>query len=89
MERSVQAGADPVGLVHGIEPDRTGGEENVFKRITIKTIENTATLEANLRSADVDYISGVLGLSMDQGLAMAREPALQQKYDFEFPLGLV
>jgi peptide/nickel transport system substrate-binding protein len=65
------------------------GKKPYFKRITIKTIENTATLEANLRSGDVDYISGVLGLSMDQGLAMAKEPALQQKYDFEFPLGLV
>jgi peptide/nickel transport system substrate-binding protein len=26
---------------------------------------------------------------MDQGLAMAKEPALQQKFDFEFPLGRV
>ena len=65
------------------------GKKPYFKRITIKTIENTATLEANLRSGDVDYISGVLGLSMDQGLTMAKEPGLQQKYDFEFPLGLV
>jgi peptide/nickel transport system substrate-binding protein len=65
------------------------GQKPHFKRITLKTIENTATLEANLRSGDLDYISGVLGLSMDQGLAMAKEPALQQKFDFEFPLGLV
>ena len=65
------------------------GQKPHFKRITIKTIENTATLEANLRSGDLDYISGVLGLSMDQGLAMSKEPALQQKYNFEFPLGLV
>lgn len=65
------------------------GQKPHFKRITIKTIENTATLEANLRSGDLDFISGVLGLSMDQGLAMAKEPALQQKYNFEFPLGLV
>jgi peptide/nickel transport system substrate-binding protein len=64
------------------------GQKPYFKRITVKTIENTATLEANLRSGDVDFISGVLGLSMDQGLSMAREPALKQKYDFEFPLGL-
>ncbi len=65
------------------------GQKPHFKRITLKTIENTATLEANLRSGDVDFISGVLGLSMDQGLAMSKEPAMQQKYDFEFPLGLV
>ena len=65
------------------------GQKPHFKRITLKTIENTATLEANLRSGDIDYISGVLGLSMDQGLAMAKEPAMQQKYNFEFPLGLI
>lgn len=65
------------------------GPKPHFKRITVKTIENTATLEANLRSGDVDFISGVLGLSIDQGLAMAREPALQQKYDFVFPPGLL
>src|ERR1035437_6771343 len=65
------------------------GAKPYFTRITLKTIEKTATLEANLRSGDVDFISGVLGLSMDQGLAMVKEPALQKKYDFEFPLGLV
>ena len=65
------------------------GQKPHFKRVTLKTIENTATLEANLRSGDVDFISGVLGLSMDQGLAMSKEPAMQQKYHFEFPLGLV
>lgn len=65
------------------------GQKPYFKRITIKTIENTATLEANLRSGDLDFVSGVLGLSIDQGLAMAREPAMQQKFNFEYPPGLV
>lgn len=61
------------------------GQKPHFKRITVKTIENTATLEANLRSGDVDLISGELGLSIDQGLAIAAEPAAQKKYDFSFP----
>ncbi len=65
------------------------GPKPHFKRITVKTVENTATLEANLRSGDVDFIAGVLGLSVDQGLAMAKEPASQQKYDFAFPPGLL
>ena len=65
------------------------GQKPYFKRITVKTIENTATLEANLRSGDLDMISGVLGLSVDQGLAMAKDPAMQQKFNFEFPMGLV
>ena len=61
------------------------GQKPHFKRITVKTIENTATLEANLRSGDVDMVSGELGLSIDQGLALAAEPAAQQKYEFSFP----
>jgi peptide/nickel transport system substrate-binding protein len=65
------------------------GPKPHFKRITLKTVENTATLEANLRSGDVDFIAGVMGLSIDQGLAMAKEPAMQQKYDFAFPPGLL
>ncbi|OYU75523.1 MAG: peptide ABC transporter [Alphaproteobacteria bacterium PA3] len=65
------------------------GQKPYFKRITIKTIDNTATLEANLRSGDLDFISGVLGLSIDQALAMSKEPALQQKFNFEFPMLLV
>ncbi len=65
------------------------GQKPYFKRITVKTIENTATLEANLRSGDVDYIAGVLGLSLDQGLAMSKEPAMQQKFNFDFPTVLL
>lgn len=65
------------------------GPKPHFKRITLKTIENTATLEANLRSGDLDFVSGVLGLSMDQGLTMLAEPNMQQKFNFEFPLALV
>jgi len=64
------------------------GKKPYFKRITLKVIENTATLEANLRSGDVDYVCGVLGLTIDQALAMEQEPAMQSKYDFAFPLSL-
>ena len=65
------------------------GKKPYFKRVTLKTMDNTATLEANLRSGDVDFVSGVLGLSVDQGLAMAKDPAMQKKFNFEFPMGLV
>ena len=41
------------------------GKKPYFKRVTLKTMDNTATLEANLRSGDVDFVSGVLGLSVD------------------------
>ena len=43
-----------------------------FGRIVVRVIENTAALEANLRSGAVDYIPGELGLSIDQALAFEK-----------------
>lgn len=40
-----------------------------FRRITVRTIENTAALEANLLSGTIDMIAGELGLSLDEALA--------------------
>ena len=48
------------------------GERPVFDRIVIKAIENTAALEANLLSGEVDMIEGSVGLSLDQALAFER-----------------
>jgi peptide/nickel transport system substrate-binding protein len=45
------------------------GPKPQIKRIVIKTIENTAALEANLLSGAVDYIAGELGLTIDQAIA--------------------
>jgi len=58
-----------------------------FKRIILKTIENTAALEANLLSGGIDYIAGELGLSLDQGVAF--EKRHQGKFDVSFKPGLV
>ncbi len=65
-----------------------GGPKPYFKRITLKVIENTSTLEANLRSGDIDMVSGVLGLGIDQALIMSHESAMQARFNFEFPLQL-
>ena len=43
-----------------------------FKRITVRVIENTAALEANLLSGSVDYVAGELGFSIDQALSFER-----------------
>lgn len=43
-----------------------------FRRIVIRTIENTAALEANLLSGTIDMIAGELGLPLDEGLAFAK-----------------
>ncbi|MDX1604548.1 MAG: peptide ABC transporter substrate-binding protein [Candidatus Competibacterales bacterium] len=46
------------------------GEPPGFRRIVIRTIANTAALEANLLAGDVDMIAGELGLPLDQALAL-------------------
>ncbi len=48
------------------------GPKPKFKKIIVKLIPNTGTLEANLRSGTIDTIS-VLGLDFDQALALERK----------------
>jgi len=49
-----------------------GGAKPFFKRIVIKTIENTAAMEANLLSGGIDMIAGELGLPLEQTLALEK-----------------
>jgi len=63
------------------------GEKPHFKRIVVKIIENTAALEANLLSGNVDYVLGELGLSLDQVLAF--EKRHKDKYDFIYKPALI
>ena len=63
------------------------GEKPHFKRIVVKIIENTAALEANLLSGNVDYVLGELGLSLDQVLAF--EKRHRDKYDFIYKPALI
>lgn len=48
------------------------GPKPAFRRIVVRTIENTAALEANLLSGGIDMIAGELGLSLDQALAFEK-----------------
>jgi peptide/nickel transport system substrate-binding protein len=48
------------------------GKPPLFDRITIRTIEQTTALEANLLSGNIDMISGELGLTLDQALAFEK-----------------
>ena len=53
-----------------LEPNPTWwGQSPAFQKIIIKAIENTAALEANLLSGELDMIAGELGLTLDQALA--------------------
>jgi len=61
----VESGAHVV-----LEPNPTWfGDPPHFDRIVVRTIENTAALEANLLSGAVDMIAGELGLTLDQALS--------------------
>jgi peptide/nickel transport system substrate-binding protein len=63
------------------------GEKPHFKRIVVKIIENTAALEANFLSGNVDYVLGELGLSLDQALAF--EKRHRDKYNFIYKPALI
>jgi len=48
------------------------GATPAFDRITVRVVENTAALEANLLSGALDMIAGELGLTLDQALAFEK-----------------
>lgn len=58
------------------------GKQPAFENITVKTIENTTALTAQLLSGGIDMIAGEVGLSVDQALAL--EKRFQQKNDKRF-----
>ena len=52
------------------------GRKPHFQRITMRLVENTSALQANLLSGDVDLVApGNLGLTLDQHIALARSQA--------------
>ncbi|MFO1163368.1 MAG: peptide ABC transporter substrate-binding protein [Reyranellaceae bacterium] len=63
------------------------GQAPHFKRIVVKIFENTAALEANLLSGNIDYALGELGLSLDQTLAF--EKRHKARYDFIYKPALI
>ena len=63
------------------------GRPAAFETVIVRIVENTAALEANLRSGAIDYIAGELGLTLDQALAL--EARKGGEYDFVYKAGLV
>jgi len=49
------------------------GPKPPFRRITIRAIENSAALEANLLSGTVDMVPGEMGLPLDEALAFDKQ----------------
>ena len=71
-----------------VEPNETWyGAKPAFDKITVRVIENTAALEANLLSGAIDMIAGELGLTLDQALAF--EPRYGDRYQVLFKPGLI
>lgn len=59
-----------IGAYVVLEPNPAWwGAPPAFDRVVVRTVENTAALEANLLSGTVDMIAGELGLTLDQALA--------------------
>jgi peptide/nickel transport system substrate-binding protein len=75
---SVQPGAsitlEPNAHWHGPKPH--------FRRIVVRVVENTAAMEANLLSGSIDYVSGELGFTLDQALALEKRQAA--RFDFAY-----
>ena len=60
------------------------GPKPGFKHIVIKLIDNTAALQANLLSGDVDMVNGEgVGLTIDQVIAMQKQHPDQFNYIFK------
>jgi peptide/nickel transport system substrate-binding protein len=58
-----------------------------FRRITIRTVENTPALEAQLLAGQVDMIAGELGLPIEQAIALERRTG--NRFRFVYQPGLI
>lgn len=63
------------------------GPPGRFGRITVRAIENTAALEANLLSGAIDMVAGELGPPLDEALAF--EKAHGGQFQFIYKPGLI
>jgi len=63
------------------------GKPASFARVVVRVIENTAALEANLLSGEIDMISGELGVNIDQALAF--EERHGERFQIIYKPGLV
>ena len=78
---------EPGAYIEYVRNDTWWGRTPHFSKIVIRIIENTAALEANLLSGSIDYISGVLGVTLDQALAIQKRHP--DDFDFVFRPGLI
>lgn len=66
------------------------GEKPYFREVTFRLIENTAALQANLLSGDVDTVmTSNMGMTLDQTLTLARTQQARFSFDFRPSVGSV
>ncbi len=64
------------------------GPKPYFRQVTMRLIENTASLQANLLSGDVDTVAtSNMGLTLDQTLALSKTQGARFDFDFRPALG--
>ncbi|TQF79258.1 peptide ABC transporter substrate-binding protein [Elioraea sp. Yellowstone] len=63
------------------------GAAPAFRRIVIRTIENTTALEAALLAGQIDMIAGELGLTLDQAIALERRAG--SRFRIHYQPGLI
>ena len=63
------------------------GAAPAFRRIQIRTIENTAAMEAQLLAGQLDMVAGELGLPVEQAAALERRTG--QRFRFDYKPGLI
>ena len=71
-----------------LEPNpRWYGKKPQFRQVVVRVIENTAALEANLLSGNIDYIAGELGVTIDQAIAFAKRHG--KRFNIVYKAGLI
>ena len=63
------------------------GKAPAFGRISVRTVENSAALEAQLLSGQLDMVAGELGLPLEQVTALQRRTG--NRFRFDYAPGLV
>jgi peptide/nickel transport system substrate-binding protein len=81
------SGVTPGSHIELVRNEHWSGTAPAFDRIVIRTIENTAALEANLLSGAIDMIAGELGLTPDQAASL--EPRAGEHLRIVYTPGLI
>jgi peptide/nickel transport system substrate-binding protein len=79
---------EPNNQITMVPNEHWQGVKPYFREVTFRLIENTAALQANLLSGDVDTVmTSNMGLTLDQTLGLSRTQQARFEFDFRPSLG--